>query len=405
MCVIKRYTDVYPSHIRRRKMLYRCSNSEGNEPCSQTRVHDYGEVFHRYDPPSSGEREYIHPASLRPEVSTPERAGATRPKRRSKYKEFICELHLPFTGGRPLQATSQEPPAYGVSREHVRPVIISPNEIQPLRGRSEIPTYSQAQPNSPPLRPVSSLSTPASPREPEQAKARRPRERNPVEDRLPARRRPSANQSSPSTAQNNPQLPRTPRASSPENHRPREPSTSRRVRFSAHIEHDGDIRPQVQVNQSNDRSQRQDVQEGFFNVQLRARQEAIRDRERAEFETEKVRRQMRRNPPRPSDNSRLTSIRAGVTHVEQAEPSVRQPPPLIIQDGNRQIRDAGDRILATAPTRYRREGFSGDVFQRRHSTAGEEYDYESAPKPRRKSFGDERFVADKEGGRYRGPYP
>lgn len=367
-------------------MLYRCPNSEGNDPCSQTRVHDYGEVFHQYDPPSAENRENIRPAPQRPE-STPERAGATRPKRRSKYKEFICELHLPFTG-KPLQATSQEPTAHGVSTEHVRPVVISPDEIQPLRGRSEIPTYPQAQPNLPPLRPVSSLFTPTSPQEPEQKTARRPRERTPVDDRLPARRRPPADQS---TAQNNPQPPRTPRASSPENSSPRNPSTSRHVRFSTDIEHNGDIRQRarVQVNQPNDKCERQDVQEEASNARQRA-QEAIRDRQRAELETERARRERKRNPPRPSNNSRFT-IRAGFTHAEQAEPSVRQPPPRIIQDGNRRIRDAGNRILANARIRHRIEGVSSGILYRRHST-GEDYDYESAAKPRNNSFDEERFV-------------
>lgn len=51
--------------------------------------------------------------------------------------------------------------------------------------------------------------------------------------------------------------------------------------------------------------------------------------------------------------------------THRAEPAWQRTPPRIIQEGNRQLRDQGMRIIAEARARHRKEGFLRSGFGRR----------------------------------------
>ena len=256
MCRIEKYTDVYLQETRIRKKIRKCLFSPSGGTCKRTRVRDHGKVYHRRRVQIEDSRKMpsifpkyemvqVPPEPVRSKKHPIATATAIerRPSPKRDSRSYPFRLYLPFLNrahkckeedresqrskergrerpSRPFVVDAPEPRRY--RRESSRPRIRTDS---PERGRSSAPDcrsqrYSSSSPwNSQP-----------------HLRARRPRERSPVNDRVPLRRTHSSPPPRPVEIHNyRSERSESPRSGSRTRRTDRSPQ-SRRVRFANDVE-------------------------------------------------------------------------------------------------------------------------------------------------------------------------
>jgi hypothetical protein len=352
MCVIEKVTDVYPDHVRTRRTIYRCPFSDGNDLCSLTRIHDLGEISHgqssQYDPArtSSG---YETSASV--EGGSRNRySGNTW---RFTYKDLMRIFHRPFT------RTSREPRNQHMQDGRIRED--TQHSYPTFRGPGSSRRISEMHPNQPAVArssalreifPTRSTERRSSPPPYVTMRPRRPRERSPVVERIPVIR-PRTAPSRPVII-HNPYPYQDPIEAAGVSGSPDTPP-HRHVRFAAPTDYEV-RRPDARNNASNGRRQRQSIRQEIYRARELA-QDSRRQRRHAGEETERSRRFINQHSSRLWPSGQRINRQADVP-TYSTEPPQRGVPPVIIQDGIRQLRDQGMRIIANARARYGGETFS-----------------------------------------------
>ncbi|OJJ50460.1 hypothetical protein ASPZODRAFT_175303 [Penicilliopsis zonata CBS 506.65] len=343
MCVVDLYTEIYPHEIRRKKVTKRCLLSyTGSGACRRTRVYDHGASYHARHPepnriprPSTSRSQGSHPiVEVRPrDASAPPTtrgrivsSGGEGSRVRFRLPSFgrasdTRELAGEEDGRRPAHQPLPEERYYTPERPSRRVTIVEP----PSRSSGGLPF---SPPPLPPPRP------------------RAPRPPSPVVEREPVRRR---------------------RASVPvEIHNPTGGmGQSARDGMGYSRREDDTLRPgQVRVPRSPDTrdSRRANSYVTTREPSAQGRSPAVRWQEpdnerRSEYRTNNTRRWRQPSPgrglwsqPPPSTSNRMTS-------------RIR---PRIIQEGRRQLSEAGNRIFdeARRGLQERERAVSGDSRRR-----------------------------------------
>ncbi|KAA8652307.1 uncharacterized protein ATNIH1004_001211 [Aspergillus tanneri] len=126
MCLVDEYTDVYPMEIRSRKVFHRCSLSDGRRTCKHVRVRNHGEFYHAGRVQSRDS----------PEIASSllEKPPRTSPSARSRPSKF----RVPFIR---LSSEADEEQSRYNSRSHrgaTRPFVVDfPEDIEWTRQRTE----------------------------------------------------------------------------------------------------------------------------------------------------------------------------------------------------------------------------------------------------------------------------
>lgn len=369
MCRIEIFTDVYPQEIRTRKIIRRCLFSPRRGTCRRTRVYDRGEMYHiqrfrlekrqraasptpKYHiiQPVESRRSRERPAPII-ESRKPSPSPSPPPRRRSDP----IRLHLPF-----LRRTSSESDKNRESqmcRERVsRPFIVDfperyrpkwqPNQrrsqtVSPQCGRYPDPEHRRQESPRDPAPSTRSPRDSQPNREP-----RRPRERSPVAERVPLRRR----HSSP-----------PPRVVAIHNHRPEEndpPKTSSRERNGEKRVH---FASDVKCEQIKDKapSAERDVHQGRNEGPgPHGRSDSSSDTRDQKYEIIEERPSRRQQPQ--EKQTREPSPWPGKqreTQRDRATPNIIHVQPRIIQDGNRHLSRAAGRICMEARGRPSYESY------------------------------------------------
>ncbi|KAL1967784.1 hypothetical protein VTN77DRAFT_2473 [Rasamsonia byssochlamydoides] len=370
MCVVEKVTDVYPDHVRTRRTIYRCSLSNGNDLCSNTRIHDLGERFHGHA------RQYDHSrlspgievsASVEVESRPSSRHRSSRNIRRLTYKDVLHLFSLPFTRRSSRGARNRHMQDEMVS-ENTRDSYPTSREPQSSHGFSEIhsnqpPVASSSPPQE--IFPSQSNERESSLPPPITRRPRHPRERSPVVERAPLRRPQTAPSSPPVVIQN--RRPGQGPIEATGDQGSQAAPARRRVRFAASTEDDEEPRDVLYHdagnNASSERRQRQSAQEEVQRARQRAQDS--RERRHVEEETERSRRFIERNSSSRPSVRQINRQENVHTRRTEPVPAWRQTPPRVIQDGNRQLRDQGRRVIEDASARHSRRHSSEDHFRNR----------------------------------------
>lgn len=351
MCLVEEFTDVYSSEIRSRRVIHHCSSSDGNRTCKRTRVRNCGDIYHaRHDHPTKS------PAT------SPSRHRANRPdntqtvRRLSPVRSRPFKLRFPF-----LRSSEESIRVQEMQRPRDRKTARNPSALRDIQGegtvRSRQRVHGSASPRlqttSPQRTPVSalasreqnhtdSLSRESRPSQRSQAQ-RPPRERTPVVERVPLRRKESQDPARVVQVHNGPHVSRD-----EEQHGSRK--SDRQVRFSNTVDFEGGVNksrsyPSTPVEPRRESFLPTRVADRYRKVDRSGSPQRGSSKERPYIETRTPRFERSRDPaPRSSISARTD-----------------RPRPRIIQDGNRHVAEAGQRILAEARRRQARERFARDL--------------------------------------------
>lgn len=372
MCVIKRFTDIYPREIRTRQTIYRCLFSDGIGTCHNTRVYDHGEVYHVRRPRSEDKQgssgpiyRIVEPVEqTRPETT---RKSSHSSKWRQKDKGFVFEFRIPFTrrtskAGRGLRALNRQDRETDLHRFTANP----PEEPAVLRRPARRSSYQEVRPRSPrisifprrrPQQPPIAALPPETPRRQEAPlPSRPPRKRTPVSHRVPLRRLERTSLSSPVEVHSSHYEDSPPLTPIREHFRQRNRPKSKRVRFAADVDYEKRSRDGAESNGSCEGQRNRHTEEGpHCNNQFA--EGAVREPEDARQRRHRFRRFMERNLwPRSSGPQ---PGRLGRTQRMPMDSTVHRQP-RVVQDGNRRISETGNRVIAEARARHNRERFVRD---------------------------------------------
>lgn len=362
MCLIEKFTDVYSREIRRTRVIHWCSFSRGLRTCSRTRVYYHKETFYRMgysQSKNSHERaspvyRIIEPPKLR----RPKKHPSIAHRRRRKTYTRAFKSHMPFAT---RAAGSGKNPSHHRGRERERsprPFVVDfPEEssfrrVRPVSSRAEIPTA--PVPDKQKHNPVSSFqsSQRLMARQP-----RRPRERTPVAEREPRRQRQQA----------------IPNMVEVHNHRSIDNSpvvadrdqvyqrNFRKVHFSSRGEDRDDTTNREHMNAVGEKQGAERTQRQFCRRNSWAGNKT-NGRELAEGEVGHRVSLRRRHSWSTSPVSRSETHEEA--HWSRTQWNTRHIRPRIIQDGHRQLAEAGDRIFIETQMRQNRESFARDFWSR-----------------------------------------
>ncbi|PLB47030.1 hypothetical protein P170DRAFT_438742 [Aspergillus steynii IBT 23096] len=350
MCLVEEFTDVYPMEDRLRRVIYHCSSSDGERTCRKTRIRNCGEVYHaRHDHPTNSPE--TPPLRYRRSRADPQSVRRVSPVRSRPFK-----LRFPFLKSSPEHVRVQE-----IQGPRDRKATLDPSAIRDPHGddtmRSRQRFHVSASPRlhtTSPQRTAgsgstgrereqdNSLSREARPQQRSQAR-RLPRERTPVVERVPLRRK------DPQAPARVVEVHNDPRASCDEEQHGRRKG-DRQVRFSNTIDYEGGVSkgrqyPSTPTEPRRDYFLPGKLADRYRNVDRRASPQRVFSKERPYIETRTPRFERSRDAA-PSPSASLGPNR---------------PQPRIIQDGNRHVAEAGQRILVEARRRQTRERFTRDL--------------------------------------------
>lgn len=344
MCLVEEFTDIYPMEIRSRRVIRQCSSSDGERTCRNTRIRNRGEVYHALqnspNSPESPQWEYRR-------RSEPQSVRKVSPIRSRPFK-----LRFPFLRSSPEPVSVQR-----MQRPGDREVALDPPAVRDSRCDDTVqPRQRIHGPSSPRIHTISpqrmagsalfekeqfhadTLSREARPRQRYQAQARPPRERTPVVERVPLRRKEAQDPARIVEVHNGSRVNRD-----EEQARKR---GDRQVRFANTIDQERGISKGRQCpSASTETRQNHSLPGRYREVNRTASLQGGYPTRRPYIETRTPRFERSRDAaPRPTQ----TLLETG------------RPQPRIIQDGNRHVAEAGQRILGEARRRQARERFTRD---------------------------------------------
>lgn len=355
MCLVEKFTDIYPDETRIKKITHRCLFSPRRGTCSRIRVYDHGEAYHtrraqlespRTMAPSRARYQIIQHAepSRSRECSRPPTERRPSPKRQSRP----FRLYFPFfrrgyefevnrntlrrregeRAARPFVVDSPETSRH--NRQSTQPLV---HTASPRRGRSPVSERRTQE------YPADFTST----RDQQPyCEPRRPRERSPVAERVPLGRRQSSLPHRIVEIHNHrPERNGPPRAASRERYEERSPQP-RRVRFSSNVEY---------ATITDDRNDNRGQSGG--SEQINFPQDNIDRRYYEAVEERPSRRQEERQRRRPSPWPGMQRSRTS--------PNIAHIRPRIIQDGYRQISRVGERLCTEGRIRPNHETTPRDL--------------------------------------------
>lgn len=338
MCLVEKFTDIYPDETRVKKITHRCLFSPRRGTCPRIRVYDHGEAYHtrRAQPESLRTMAPSRPRNQIIQHAEPSRSRERsnspierRPSPKRQSRPF--RLYFPFfrrsyefevnrntrrrregeRAARPFVVDFPE-----TSRHNRRSAQPRVHIASPQRGRSPVPERrTQECPAD-----FTSTQDQQPYREP-----RRPRERSPVAERVPLRRKHSLPPHRIVEIHNHrPERNGPPRAASCERYEERSPQP-RRVRFSSNVEC-----ATITDDGNDNRGQSGGSEQINFpreNIDRRY-DEAVEERPSRRQE-ERQRRQ-----PLPWSGMQRSRTKRNITYIR----------PRIIQDGYRQMSRVGERV-------------------------------------------------------------
>lgn len=321
----------------------------------------------------------------------PEKTAKSSPsyKWMKKDKGSIFEFHIPFT----RRASKDDEGPQGLIRRDTerdprRFTANYPEESAVPRRPSRRSSYQELRPGSSrifvtPQTPQQRVPTADLPpeilRRQQASQPSRPaKERAPATDRVPLRR-PERTPPTPPVEVHNSRYPEDspPLTAMRDHYRQRKPPTPKRVRFAPDVEGGGDSRDTTDNNRSCE-GQRNRHTEEDIRRDAQFSKGGVGECKHSELGRNRFQRFMERKFwPRSSGPQRTVP---------------RQP--RIVQDGNRQITEAGDRIIAQARERLQREEFARDFHERPSRRSLDDQHHRPRPARRATFPGNDRIVYD-----------
>lgn len=137
MCLIEKYTDVYPMEIRTRTVIRRCLFSDGRGTCDRARVYDRGEFYHVRQSQQGGPRRMTSP---RIKTIVPRNLSETRCQEEHRHPSPTWRLsqarsrHIRsgyrFPEGLPRQVTERRCASAAAVRDHPIPLLLIPLRLR-----------------------------------------------------------------------------------------------------------------------------------------------------------------------------------------------------------------------------------------------------------------------------------
>lgn len=369
MCLIEKYTDVYPMEIRTRTVIRRCLFSDGRGTCDRARVYDRGEFYHVRQSQQGGPRrmtspriktivprnlsetrcqeEHRHPSptwrlSQARSRSYSFRIPISRRSSETSDRETLCERRGRQRSPHPIVVDS--PKVEERTPRNDRPDSVRIRCISPQAGRAPT-TTDREQAND-----VVEIPRQARSQQPSREQ-RPPRERTPVTEREPVQRRPRRSLNCVVDIHND---------AAASQDRQRQSAEPRQVRFSSDVEYEMNVNSTRARNRSAAFHQEE-------SIDARAPTHRAYSRSNGSARDADSRSNGASHSRDSSPYPRVHSPNPG--RVRQRHQETNRYRPRIIQDGTRIISEAGEHILAEGRERHRLVNSMRDVELRTHRRA------------------------------------